>query len=71
MEAYYSELPNKQADQNKQVWREDFFSYITQQILRTMMDNFLICYINIESMVEINSKKLSKHARLSESSTST
>ena len=25
MEAYYSELHNKQADQNKQVGREDFF----------------------------------------------
>ena len=25
MEAYYSELPNKQADQNKRVGREDFF----------------------------------------------
>ena len=33
MEAYYSELPNKQADQNKRVGREDFFfSSITRQI---------------------------------------
>ena len=29
MEAYYSELPNKQADQNKRVGREDFFFHLS------------------------------------------
>ena len=32
MEAYYSELPNKQADQNIRVDRDFFFSFNTRQI---------------------------------------
>ena len=35
MEAYYSELHNKQADQNKRVGREDFFFHL-------LHDKFLV-----------------------------
>ena len=65
MKAYYSELPNKQADQNKCVGigGKIYFSSNRRQIA-SMMENVLICYIKNESMVEKNSKKHCDHARL-------
>ena len=55
--AWYSELPNKQADQNKQVGRENFFLFITPKSA-SMMENFIICYMKSWNYVHCRYKCL-------------
>ena len=67
MKAYYSELPNKQADQNKQVCTEGrvFFIIILNMKIASMVEHFLICQIKKnKSMIGKFPKKLSEHACL-------
>ena len=41
MEAYYSELPNKQADQNKRVGRDFYFFHLLHDEFRVEYDEQL------------------------------
>ena len=50
----YSELSNKRADQNKQVWRADVF--ISSWKKKVWWEKFLICDMKIKSMVAKNFK---------------
>ena len=38
-----TQLPNKRADLNKWVWREDFFIYYMKN--ESMVENVFICYM--------------------------
>ena len=59
----YSELSNKRADQNKRVWREDFF--ICYMKNESMVGIFFICYMrNWKYGGKKIPEKLSEHARL-------
>ena len=59
----YTEFPNKRADQNKRVRREDFFIYCMKN--ESIMENFLICCMkNWKYGGKFFKKKLSEHAHL-------